>query len=120
MLYKRGKVWWYKFRFEGQVIRDSTKTTSKTIARDAERARRRDLELAVNRIQKRERMPLFPLAAREWLDGKGALAPKSIERFNHHVASLDREIGNRLVCDIAADDIAALQRKRVAEGKAGR
>lgn len=119
-VYKRGGVWWFKFKFEGQVIRDSAKTSSKTVARDAERARRRTLELAVNRIHKRERMPLFALAAREWLATKGALAPKSIERFNHHVATLARELGGRLVCDIGADDIAALQRKRIAEGKAGR
>jgi hypothetical protein len=64
-------------------------------------------------------MPLFSLAAREWLATKGALAPKSIERFNHHVVTLGRELGSRLVCDIGADDIAALQRKRFAEGKAG-
>src|SRR5438445_482343 len=58
-LYKRGNVWWFKFRFEGQVIRESANTNSKSLARDAERARRRGLETAVNRIQKRERMPLF-------------------------------------------------------------
>ena len=81
-VYKRGGVWWYKFKFEGQVIRDSTKTASKTVARDAEHARRRDLELAVNRIQKRERMPLFSLAAKQWLATKSSLAPKSIERFD--------------------------------------
>jgi len=120
MVYRRGKVWWYKFRFEGQVIRDSAKTTSKTVARDAERARRRDLELAVNRIQKRERMPLFSVAAKDWLATKTALAPKSVERFKHHVGTLGREFGGRLVCDIGADDIGTLQRKRIGEGKAGR
>ena len=66
-VYKRGNVWWFKFRFEGQVIRESVNTTLKTLARDAERARRRELETAVNRIQKRERMPLFSIAARECL-----------------------------------------------------
>jgi integrase len=120
MLYKRGNVWWFKFRFQGQVIRESTKTGSKTVARDAERARRRDLEFAVNRIQKRERMPLFSVAAKEWVATKRTLAPKSIERFQHHVETLTKEFGGRLVCDIGADDIMALQRKRVAESKAGR
>jgi integrase len=119
-LYKRGNVWWFKFRFEGQVIRESANTTSKTLARDAERARRRELETAVNRIPKRERMPLFSVAAREWLKTKQTLAPKSVERFEHHVTTLCQEFGGKLVCDIKADDIAALQRKRTAEGKAGR
>jgi integrase len=119
-LFRRGKVWWFKFKFEGQLIRESAKTASKPIARDAERVRRRELELAVNRIQRRERMPLFANAAKEWLASKAALAPVSIERFEHHVETLTAEFGGRLICDLDANDISALQRKRLAEGKASR
>jgi hypothetical protein len=61
-LYRRGDVWWFKFRFQGQVIRESAKTKSKTLAREAERSRRRELERAINRIPRRERMPLFSVA----------------------------------------------------------
>jgi len=43
-VYKRGDVWWYKFRFAGQVIRESSKSKSRTVARAAELARRRELE----------------------------------------------------------------------------
>jgi hypothetical protein len=53
-VYKRGGTYWYKFLFQGQLIRESTKTNSKNVAREAERARRRDLELGFNRITKRE------------------------------------------------------------------
>jgi hypothetical protein len=70
MVYRRGRVWWYKFWFNGQLIRESANSGSKTVAREAEKARRRELELAVNRIPKRERVPLFSLAAQEWLAGK--------------------------------------------------
>ena len=66
-IYRRGKIWWFKFRFEGQIIRESAMTTSKTIAREAERTRRRDLERAINRIEQPKRMPLFKLASEEWL-----------------------------------------------------
>jgi integrase len=65
-------------------------------------------------------MPLFSLAARQWVATKSCLSTKSIERYEHHVATLNREFGGRLVCDIAAEDVAALQRKRTGEGKAGR
>jgi hypothetical protein len=58
-LYERGDVWWYKFWFNGQLIRESSKSNSKTVAKDAERARRRELEQAYNLIPKRERDPLF-------------------------------------------------------------
>lgn len=38
------KVWWYDFIFQGQRVRESAKTRSKTVAKDAERVRRRELE----------------------------------------------------------------------------
>jgi integrase len=119
-VYKRGQTYWYKFLFQGQLIRDSAKTNSKTVAREAERARRRELELAVNRIPKRDRTPLFAIAAREWLASKSTLAPKSLERFRHHVATLSAEFGHRLVCDITADDVLRLRSQRVSVGLAPR
>ena len=120
MVYKRGKFWSYKFRFDGQVIRASAKTTSKTVAREAERARRRELELSVNRITKRERLPLFGTAAKAWLESKTALTALGRAYYAQYIGKLTRQFGNRLVSDITADDIAALQRKRQAEGLSGR
>ncbi len=34
--YKRGQTYWYKFLFQGQLIHESAKTNSKTVAREAE------------------------------------------------------------------------------------
>jgi integrase len=65
-------------------------------------------------------MPLFSVAAREWLDSRTGMAPKSIIAYRQYVASLTEQFGQRLVCDIDERDIATLQRKRLAEGKAGR
>jgi hypothetical protein len=114
-------VWWYEFKFQGQRIRESAKTSSKTIARDAERQRRRELELGINRIVKRERMPLFSLAAREWFESKTALTPLGRAYYRQYIGKLNREFGGRLVSDITGDDIAALQRERQGEDfRAGR
>jgi hypothetical protein len=44
-LFKQGGVWWYKFYFAGQPIRESSKSTSMTIAKNAEQERRRELEV---------------------------------------------------------------------------
>lgn len=86
-VYKRSQTYWFKFLFQGQLIRESAKTNSKTVAREAERARRRELELAVN---------------------------------EHFVYKLIAEFGRRLICDIAEQEIADLQRKRLGEGKSPR
>ena len=78
-VYKRGEVWWYKFRFNGQAVRESADTGSKTVVRDAERVRRRELEEGLNGIR-RQRARLFSLASREWLDLKrSVLAARSVE-----------------------------------------
>jgi integrase len=119
-IYRRGKIWWFKFRFEGQIIRESAMTTSKTIAREAERTRRRDLERAINRIEQPKRMPLFKLASEEWLSSLSGLADKSLDAYRQYVRTLSAEFGDRLICDIGLDDIVRLQRRRLAEGKSPR
>src|SRR5262249_26326027 len=109
-VFRRGNVWWFKFRLNGQVVRESAKTNSKTIARLAERTRRRELELGVNRVQKRKNMPLFSLAAREWLDRKRITsAHATAETYRYFIEGLIRNFGERLVSDIDHEDIAALQ-----------
>jgi hypothetical protein len=75
------------------VVQVSANTSSKTIAREAERARRRDLELGVNRIAKRERMPLFKVAAEEWLNSKNALTPAGREYYSINKKKLVEEFG---------------------------
>jgi hypothetical protein len=42
--YQRGKYWWYRFRFAGERIAEPTKSTSRTVAKDAERQHRKTLE----------------------------------------------------------------------------
>ena len=113
-------VWWYKFTFAGQVIRESSKSNSKTIARDAERARRREMEQAINRIPKREKTPLFSTAADLWLAGTRGLAETSMQRYEDCVEVLKKEFRKRLVCDFDGNDIAEYQSKRLSTGLSGR
>jgi hypothetical protein len=39
-VYKRGRVWWYKFNWNGEPIRESTKQTNKRVAEQIEAAKR--------------------------------------------------------------------------------
>lgn len=115
-IYRRGNTWWYKFRFLNQVIRESAHTTAKTVAQSAERARRRELEMAYNGIPKRIRMPLFKVAAREWLATKQNLSAKTISGYEERVEPVKKHFGNRLVCDITEADFHQYQRTRISEG----
>jgi integrase len=119
-VFRRGQVWWFEFVFQGQRIRESAHTGSKTIARQAELQRRRELELGINRIPQPKRTPLFKMAAEEWLSSLSGLAKKSIDSYRQYVRSLSAEFGDRLICDISLNDIVRLQRRRLAEGKSPR
>jgi hypothetical protein len=49
-LYKRGNVWWYNFFYAGRHIQESAKTTKKTVAKEAEKNRRTEIEKGFNAI----------------------------------------------------------------------
>jgi len=113
---KDSKVWWYEFIFEGQRVRESAKTRSKTVAKDAEKARRRELEQSYNGIKRRDRAKLFSVAADEWFALKSltlAESSKRIERDN--LKHLGPHFEKRLVTDIQAKDVSRYQHARLAE-----
>jgi integrase len=120
MLYKRGDVWWFKFRFAGQEIRESAHTSSKTLARDAERKRRRDLEEQINGLSRKTRPKLFRVAAQAWLDGLTKPNERTRCSYRDFVRSLNTEFGNRLVTDLDANDVSSLQAKRQGQGYSAR
>lgn len=119
-VYKRGGFWYYKFRFQKQLIREAAHTKSKVVAVAAERERRRSLEMSFNRIPKREALPLVKLAAKEWLQTKANLASGSIYGYEYRVAPITEAFGKRLICDLTLQDIFAYQRQRIALGKSPR
>jgi hypothetical protein len=120
-VYKRGEVYWFEFSFQAQRIREPAHTGSKTIARDAERARRRQLEDAANGIARRERPVLFPIAAERWLESlSGGLKPITLGHYRIYAGKLKERFHNRLVIDIDEQDIAGMQRALAAQGFAGR
>jgi integrase len=118
-IYRRGDVWWYKFRFAGQVIRESSKSESKTVAKDAERSRRRELEGSFNRISKPRTAQLFSAAAEGWLKTKTAhLSPRSVIIERANLKHINPYFGKVLLCDLAADDISQYQAARLEKGAA--
>src|SRR5215471_11000743 len=55
-IYKRGKIWWYKFRWNGQEVRESTKQGNDKVARTIEAAHR--TSLAKGEVGIRDRKPI--------------------------------------------------------------
>jgi hypothetical protein len=103
MPYQRGKekTWWYRFRFGGRIVHESSKSQSLTVAREAERQRRRELEEKWNHIQKRTLPPTFEKAANEWQAGReGRFAPSTLNIGRVSIMHLTPQFGEKLLCDI--------------------
>ena len=123
MVYQRGKqgFWWYRFRFGGRIVHESARTQSKTIAREAEKQRRRQLEESWNQITRRVLPPTFEKAAAKWLASQqGRVAPNTVSVAKISLKHLLEAFGSRLLCDITAGDVTGYQQKRLRESAQGK
>jgi integrase len=120
-LFKRGNVWWYKFKFNGSEHRESSKSESKQIAKDAERNRRRELEMGFNGISKTERARLFSVAADNYTAAKKAhVSERTLAIDKANLAHILPVFGKMLLTDIIPDDIAEYQSKRLEDEAAAK
>jgi len=118
---KGSKVFWMDFFFSSQRIRESTKMTSRTRAREVENKRKQELRDGAAGVRKREAPKLFNVAAEEWLDAKKAKwSPGMFAIMTGALKHLKPEFGKRLLVDVEARDIARYQKARMAEGASGR
>jgi integrase len=118
-LFKRGKVWWYEFLFAQRRIRESAKTTSKTVAKLAEKNRRRELETGFNGIQDTRDCRIRTLAAvgRAYLDDY-RLRHKSIVYAEYAIGNVLRHLKSTMVVDVTEETVTAYQTVRLKEGAA--
>jgi integrase len=118
-LFKRGKIWWYEFLFSGRRIRESAKTTSKTVAKLAEQKRRRELEGGFNGIEdkREERIRSMGELGRVYLNDY-RLRHKSIVYAEYAVGNVIRHLGPTMVVDVTEHTAIAYQTTRLKEGAA--
>jgi integrase len=119
VLYRRGGRWWFKFRFAGRVFREPAKTTSKNLARDAERKRRLQLEEGYHGLKKRQPPQTLKAAAASWLEMKQpTVAPKTHRIEKTHLSHILPVLGAKFISDIEPDDISRYQQARLRDGAA--
>ncbi|WP_158944975.1 site-specific integrase [Granulicella sp. S190] len=118
-VYKRGKYWWYHFNFAGRNVQESAKTTSKTIAKELEQRRRREMEEGFGGIE------------RERKDRVRTLADLSADYFKEYqlrnrahtfakyaIGHLCRHLGAKMLVQIDATVVTEYQTKRLEEKSA--
>jgi integrase len=91
-VYKRGKIWWYKFNWNGEAIRESTKQSNKRIAEQMEATHK--ASLAKGEVGLRDRKPtptLREFGERDFLPfvrSTFTAKPKTLKHYQYGVKSL--------------------------------
>jgi len=102
------------------MIHESTRTVSKTVAREAERNRRRELVERINGIRKRGLPPTFERAAGDWQKSRIGIAARTLDIARVAIDHLLPTFGPKLLCDITSQQIVDYQRIRQQSGAQGR
>jgi integrase len=115
-VFPRGRVWWYKFYFAGQFIRESSKSTSKTVAKNAESQRRRELEQGFNNVQKKRENRVRQLrdVAAEYL-ADYRLRFRDVTFAEYAIGHVVRLLGDALLVDIDESAVFKYQTDRLKE-----
>jgi len=90
-VYKRGKIWWYKFSFNGELIRESTKQSNKRVAEQMEAARKTALAKGEVGIQKKKPAPTLKQFAPRFLQAIKALCgdkPATVDFYRRRLKYL--------------------------------
>ena len=90
-VYKRGDVWWYKFKFAGESIRESTKQSNKRVAEQIEAARKTALAKGEVGIKERGPVPTlrdFGSQFIEAVETRNAAKPRTVAFYREKLKRL--------------------------------
>jgi integrase len=120
-VFKRGSVWWYEFAFQGQRLRQSSKSPVKAVCLQAERERRRELERGANNLEKVAKPKLFSGAVKAYLlEREAHWSPKTREMHANSLKHLEPNFGKLLLNEIRGEQISRYQRARLKAGASNR
>jgi hypothetical protein len=110
-VYKRGGVWWYSFNFAGKHYQESTKSASKTLAKTAEKNRRRELEEAFNGTadNRKARVQSISTLAEAYLEDY-KVRHRAATFAEYAVGHVTRLLGDKMVVNISEKTVKGYPR----------
>jgi hypothetical protein len=122
-VYKRGAVWWFKFSWKGELIRESTKQGNKRVAEQIESARK--TQLAKGEVGIRDRKPVPTLehfmekTFLPFVRSTNAPKPNTVRFYENSVANLKAhsKLASLSLDRITAELIAGFVEKRRDAGR---
>src|ERR1700747_662570 len=124
MIYKRGKVYWYRFMWQGKLIRESTKQGNDKVARQMESAHRTSLAKGEVGIREKKQSPTLA----EFIDNRfEAVARSTFEKtspktwFDYYRVGLRnirayKPLASATLDEISGESIACFAAHRQAQG----
>lgn len=112
-LYKRGETWWYKFKHQGLVIRESAETSDMGVAAKVERKRHTELDEGAKVKRQPKARLQFAVAVKHWLALKRAdWSDNNLRIETANFGHLESHFGGMLLSDISAEDISRYKIER--------
>ena len=110
---RKSRVWWYKFTWRGELVRESTKQTNKRVAEQMQAARR--AALAKGEVGIRDRRPVPTLrefATNQffpYVEATFTAKPKTVSYYDHGVKALlrNQKLAEARLDAITGADISA-------------
>jgi integrase len=117
-IFKRGRIYWYHFIFNGQHIQRSTKQGNPRVARQIEAAYRTKLAKGEVGIEERKPAPPFDFFARDFLQLVEAVrAPKTRRCYDSCLKNLKAHFSGKRLDEITAEHIKQYKLKRLDTGR---
>jgi hypothetical protein len=115
-VFKRGKIWWYKFKFGGRRIQESSKTTNKHKAHLLEAKRKSDLVDGNAGIRRKAPPPKFGEAVQRFLAwSRSAHRPKTQALHEMNCDTLTRYFGTKWMDEITPESVEQFRLARLNE-----
>ncbi len=123
-VYKRGNNWWYEFTYAGRRVRESANTTRKTLAVEAEKRRRLEMERASVGLPSEspnDRVRGVSAVLKAFAEAYGVNhRGKSLLVVQNRSAHLERLMGGLLLSEVTANRALDYMRHRREEGASNR
>jgi integrase len=117
-LYRRGKIWWVQYSWEGQLFRESSE--SKVRARAGDLLKRRLAEISRGRrVGPQVEKTTFDELAKMLVDDYVVNSRKSLDRAERSIEHLREVFGRSRALDITPDRVSAYIRSRLDRAQPG-
>jgi hypothetical protein len=117
-VYKRGKVWWYRFTWKGEAFRESTKQPNKRVAEQIEAAHKTSLAKGEVGIRDRVKAPLLRDFIQQkfspYIEARFLSKNNTLDYYRAGIKNLNgfARLANCRLDKITVQDIAAFVRTR--------